>query len=132
MRAHDGRAIPTFLRQALDGVPITVSGDGRQTRSVCYVDDTVSGVLAVAASELAGPVNIGCPEELTVLEIAQSIVEATGSRSSISFIDRPVDDPMVRRPDISLIQRELGWQPSVSWREGLASTLAAMTSAVAA
>ena len=81
MRANDGRAIPTFLRQALDGVPLTVAGDGRQTRSVCYVDDTVSGVLAVAASDLAGPVNVGCPEELTVLEIAESILEATGSRS---------------------------------------------------
>ena len=132
MRAHDGRAIPTFLRQALDGEPLTVAGDGRQTRSVCYVDDTVSGVLAVAASELAGPVNVGCPEELTVLEIAQSIVEATGSRSPITFIDRPIDDPMVRRPDISLIQRELGWQPQVSWRDGLNATIAALTSSVAA
>jgi dTDP-glucose 4,6-dehydratase len=132
MRAHDGRAIPTFLRQALDGVPLTVAGDGRQTRSVCYVADTVSGVLAVAASELVGPVNVGCPEELTVLEIAQSIIEATGSRSPITFIDRPIDDPMVRRPDISLIQRELGWQPRVSWRDGLSSTIAALTSPVAA
>ena len=86
MRANDGRAIPTFLRQALDGVPLTVAGDGRQTRSVCYVDDTVSGVLAVAASDLAGPVNVGCPEELTVLEIAESIIQATGSPSSITFI----------------------------------------------
>jgi len=132
MRAHDGRAIPTFLRQALDGEPLTVAGDGRQTRSVCYVDDTISGVLAVAASDMAGPVNVGCPEELTVLEIAQSIIEATGSRSDITFIARPVDDPMVRRPDISLIQRELGWQPRVSWRDGLASTIAALASSVAA
>jgi dTDP-glucose 4,6-dehydratase len=132
MRAHDGRAIPTFLRQALDGEPLTVAGDGRQTRSVCYVDDTVSGVLAVAGSDLAGPVNVGCPEELTVLDIAQSIIEATGSRSDITFIARPVDDPMVRRPDISLIQRELGWQPRVSWRDGLTSTIAAMASSVAA
>jgi dTDP-glucose 4,6-dehydratase len=81
---------------------------------------------------LAGPVNVGCPEELTVLDIAQSIIEATGSRSDITFIARPVDDPMVRRPDISLIQRELGWQPRVSWRDGLTSTLAALTSSVAA
>ena len=132
MRAHDGRAIPTFLRQALAGVPLTVAGDGRQTRSVCYVDDTVAGVLAVAASALAGPVNIGCPEELTVLQLAQSIVQATGSRSPITFVDRPIDDPMVRRPDISLIQRELGWQPRVSWREGLMSTIAALASAQAA
>jgi dTDP-glucose 4,6-dehydratase len=132
MRAHDGRAIPTFLRQALDGEPITVAGDGLHTRSVCYVDDTVGGVLAVAASQLAGPVNVGCPEELTVLEIAQSIVQTTGSRSPITFIDRPIDDPMVRRPDISLIQRELGWQPQVSWRDGLNATIAALTSSVAA
>jgi dTDP-glucose 4,6-dehydratase len=126
MRANDGRAIPTFLRQALDGVPLTVAGDGRQTRSVCYVDDTVDGVLAVAASDLAGPVNVGCPEELTVLEIAESIREATGSRSPITFVERPTDDPMVRRPDISLISRELGWSPSISWHEGLHRTIAAM------
>jgi dTDP-glucose 4,6-dehydratase len=96
------------------------------------VDDTISGVLAVAASELAGPVNVGSPEELTVLGIAESIVEATGSGSPITFIDRPIDDPMVRRPDISLIQRELGWQPQVSWRDGLTATIAALTSSVAA
>ena len=127
MRADDGRAIPTFLRQALDGAPVTVAGDGTQTRSVCYVDDTVAGVLAVAASDLPGPVNVGCPEEMTVLALAQSIVSATGSRSPITFVDRPVDDPMVRRPDISLIRRELGWQPQVSWNEGLSLTLASLT-----
>ena len=132
MRAHDGRAIPTFLRQALAGVPLTVSGDGQQTRSVCYVDDTVGGVLAVAGSDLAGPINIGCPEELTVMELAKSIVLITGSRSPITFVERPVDDPMVRRPDISLIERELGWHPQVSWRDGLMSTLAALASAQAA
>ncbi len=132
MRADDGRAIPTFLRQALDGAPVTVAGDGTQTRSVCYVDDTVAGVLAVAASDLAGPVNVGCPEEMTVLELAQSIVSATGSRSPITFVDRPVDDPMVRRPDISLIRRELGWQPQVNWNEGLSLTLASLTAPAAA
>ena len=132
MRANDGRAIPTFLRQALDGEPLTVAGDGRQTRSVCYVDDTVSGILAVAASNLAGPVNVGCPEELTVLEIARSIIRATGSSSPITFVERPIDDPMVRRPDISLISRELGWQPRVSWRQGLDLTIAAMAAFVAA
>jgi dTDP-glucose 4,6-dehydratase len=89
-------------------------------------------VLAVAASQLAGPVNVGCPEEMRVLEIAQSIVAATDSSSPIPFIDRPVDDPMVRRPDISLIQRELGWPPRVTWCDGLAATLAALTSSVAA
>ena len=126
MRVDDGRAIPTFLQQALTGRPLTVAGDGLQTRSVCYVDDTIGGVLAVAASDLAGPVNIGCPEEMTVLQIAESIVAAVDSTSTIEFIDRPVDDPMVRRPDIGLIRRELGWEPIVPWREGLARTLASL------
>jgi dTDP-glucose 4,6-dehydratase len=132
MRVDDGRAIPTFLHQALNGLPITVAGDGRQTRSVCYVDDTISGVLALAASDLPGPVNIGCPEEMTVLQLAESIVAATRSSSTITFIDRPVDDPMVRRPDIGLARRELGWEPEVSWQEGLAFTLAALERAHAA
>ena len=88
--------------------------------------------MAVAASDLAGPVNVGCPEELTVLQIAESIREATGSRSPITFIDRPVDDPMVRQPDISLISRELGWRPQVTWREGLDLTIAAMAAYAAA
>jgi dTDP-glucose 4,6-dehydratase len=132
MRAHDGRAIPTFLRQAMTGVPVTVAGDGTQTRSVCYVDDTVAGVLAVAASRLTGPVNVGSPDEMTVLELARSIVAATGSRSPIVFVDRPIDDPMVRRPDITLIERELGWRPAVSWRDGLAFTMASLTASSAA
>lgn len=132
MRADDGRAIPTFLGQALSGFPLTVSGDGTQTRSVCYVDDTVGGVLAVAGSELVGPVNIGSPDEMTVLELARSIVAATRSPSPITFIDRPVDDPKVRRPDISLARRELGWEPQVSWSEGLALTTAASITSAAA
>ncbi len=132
MRVDDGRAIPTFLQQALRGLPITVAGDGRQTRSVCYVDDTISGVLALAASDLPGPVNIGCPEEMTVLQIAESIVASTHSTSKITYIDRPVDDPMVRRPDISLARRELGWEPEVAWLDGLAFTLAALEKSEAA
>jgi dTDP-glucose 4,6-dehydratase len=122
MRPDDGRAIPTFLRQALAGEPLTVAGDGSQTRSICYVDDMVRGILAMARSELSGPVNIGNPDEMSVLALAERILQITGARSRISFVDRPVDDPGVRRPDTTLARRELGWQPRVSWQEGLART----------
>jgi dTDP-glucose 4,6-dehydratase len=125
MRADDGRAIPTFIKQALSGEPVTVAGDGSQTRSVCFVDDTIRGVLAVAASDLAGPVNIGSPDEMTVLELARSIIAAAGSPSTIDFIPRPTDDPMVRRPDTTLVTRELGWYPTVGLAEGLATTIQA-------
>lgn len=124
MRPFDGRAIPTFIRQALAGEPLTVAGDGSQTRSVCYVDDLVRGILALADSGEAGPVNIGNPSERTVLEIAQDVVAATGSRSRIDFIERPVDDPTVRRPDTTKAQELLGWAPEVQWQEGLALTVA--------
>lgn len=124
MRPFDGRAIPTFVRQALAGEPITVAGDGSQTRSVCYVDDLVRGILALAESAHAGPVNIGNPHERTVLEIAQDVVAATGSRSEIRFVERPVDDPEVRRPDTTRARDLLGWEPEVDWSEGLARTVA--------
>jgi dTDP-glucose 4,6-dehydratase len=123
MRPHDGRAIPTFIRQALAGEPVTVAGDGSQTRSVCYVDDLVRGILALAAHGHSGPMNIGNPTELTVLQIAQDVLAATGSRSGITFVGRPVDDPEVRRPDTSLASRELGWAPQVPWAEGLDRTV---------
>jgi dTDP-glucose 4,6-dehydratase len=123
MRPHDGRAIPTFIRQALAGEPITVAGDGSQTRSVCYVDDLVRGILALADSGHAGPMNIGNPRELTVRRIAEDVVAATGSSSPIELIERPVDDPEVRKPDTSLAERELGWRPEVAWEEGLARTV---------
>jgi dTDP-glucose 4,6-dehydratase len=126
MRPDDGRAIPTFIAQALDGKPLTVAGDGQQTRSVCYVDDTVRGILSMADSALAGPINVGNPDEMSVLEIAERIIEATGSRSAIEFIDAPVDDPKVRRPDTTLIEKELGWMPEVPWDVGLARTIAAL------
>ncbi|WP_408665512.1 NAD-dependent epimerase/dehydratase family protein [Jatrophihabitans sp.] len=126
MRADDGRAIPTFIQQALAGQPLTVAGDGSQTRSVCFVDDTVRGVLAVAASDLAGPVNVGSPDEMTILRIAEQIVAVTGSASAIRFVELPVDDPLVRRPDTTLIERELGWRPRVSWDEGIRRTIAAI------
>lgn len=126
MRADDGRAIPTFIQQALAGQPLTVAGDGSQTRSVCFVDDTVRAILAVAASHLAGPVNVGSPDEMTILRIAEQIVAVTGSRSEIRFIELPVDDPLVRRPDTTLIERELGWRPRVSWDEGIRRTIASI------
>ena len=123
MRPNDGRAIPTFVRQALVGEPLTVAGDGSQTRSVCYVDDLVEGALRLLFSDLTGPVNIGNPEELTVLQIAELIREMTSSESQIEFIERPQDDPSVRRPDIELARTALGWQPSVDVRHGLRTTI---------
>ena len=123
MRPNDGRAIPTFIRQALAGEPLTVAGDGTQTRSVCHVDDLVAGILKLLRSELVGPVNIGNPAELTVLALAQRIVAVAGSSSEITFIPRPEDDPSVRRPDITLARTELGWEPQVSLDDGLARTI---------
>ncbi len=123
MRPHDGRAIPTFIRQGLAGEPLTVAGDGSQTRSVCYVDDLVRGILEMAGSSHPGPVNIGNPEELSVLRIAESVIAATGGRSRIQFVERPVDDPKVRRPDTTMARTVLGWQPQVSWEEGLRRTV---------
>ena len=123
MRPHDGRAIPTFIRQALAGEPVTVAGDGLQTRSVCYVDDLVAGILALALSGHPGPVNIGNPHELTVQQIAEDVVAATGSRSPIRYVERPVDDPQVRRPDTALARQLLGWEPRVPWQQGLGRTV---------
>jgi dTDP-glucose 4,6-dehydratase len=123
MRADDGRAIPTFIGQALRGEPLTVHGDGSQTRSVCYVSDTVRGILALATSDEAGPVNIGNPEELPVLKLAELIRDLTGSPSRIVFTDRPVDDPAVRRPDTTLARERLGWTAAVSPADGLERTV---------
>ena len=122
MRPNDGRAIPTFIRQALAGDPVTVAGDGSQTRSVCYADDTVNGILRMLSNNIVGPVNIGNPDERSVLDIARDVIAATGSRSAITFVGRPVDDPWVRRPDITRARELLGWEPTVRWSEGLAST----------
>jgi dTDP-glucose 4,6-dehydratase len=123
MRPDDGRAIPTFIRQALRGEPLTVAGDGSQTRSICYVDDTVSGILALAASDHPGPMNIGNPEEMSIRALAERIRRLAGSSSPIVFVDRPVDDPGVRRPDGSLAESALGWRPEVSWEDGLSRTI---------
>ncbi|MEU0245454.1 NAD-dependent epimerase/dehydratase family protein [Streptomyces sp. NPDC006235] len=132
MRTGDGRAVPTFIAQALDGMPLTVAGDGGQTRSLCYVDDTVDGVLALAASTETGPVNIGGGDEITMLELARRIVEITGSASRIRFVDRPVDDPARRRPDTRLARERLDWQPRVGWSEGLERTIGWFSRSVAA
>ena len=122
MRPDDGRAIPTFICQALAGRPLTVAGDGSQTRSICYVDDLVTGILALTRSGLAGPVNIGNPDEMSVLELAHRIIEITASTSTVEFVERPVDDPGVRRPDTTQARELLGWAPEVPWQEGLART----------
>jgi dTDP-glucose 4,6-dehydratase len=123
MRPHDGRAIPTFLRQALQDRPITVFGDGSQTRSFCYVQDEIRGLIALAESGYHNPVNIGNPEEYTLLELAKTVIEVTGSRSEIVFEALPVDDPQVRQPDITLAREILGWEPEVTLREGLERTI---------
>ncbi len=119
MRAFDGRAIPTFIRQALEDKPITVFGSGAQTRSFCFVDDLISGILALAFSSEHEPVNIGNPEEFTLLELAQMVVELTGSQSEIVFEALPVNDPQQRRPDITRAREILGWEPTVQLHEGL-------------
>jgi dTDP-glucose 4,6-dehydratase len=123
MRPNDGRAIPTFIRQALRGDPITVSGDGSQTRSVCYVDDMVEGILRMLRSSHPGPVNLGNPNELSVLELAKTIRRMTGSASPITLVPRPQDDPMVRQPRIELAGEILGWKPEIDLQDGLARTI---------
>jgi dTDP-glucose 4,6-dehydratase len=124
MRPDDGRMVPTFACQALRGEPVTVTGDGSQTRSLCHADDTVRGLLLLAASGLAGPVNIGNPEEATVLQIAMRIISLAGSASAVRHVPRPEDDPMSRQPDISLARSALGFEPRICWPEGLAETIA--------
>jgi len=123
MRPDDGRMIPSFFSQALRGEDLTVFGDGGQTRSICYVDDLVEGIYRLLHSDHTGPINIGNPEELTVLDVAERILKLVGSKSKIVYRDLPPDDPKVRRPDISLARKILDWNPKVSPDEGLARTL---------
>jgi dTDP-glucose 4,6-dehydratase len=125
MRPHDGRAIPTFLRQALANEPLTVFGDGSQTRSFCYVDDLIRGLVLLAESGEHNPVNIGNPEELSLLELAQAVIRVTGSKSEIVFEALPVDDPQVRQPDITRARQLLGWEPQVTLDDGLRRLLQA-------
>jgi dTDP-glucose 4,6-dehydratase len=123
MRPKDGRAIPAFAGQALTGRPITVAGDGSQTRSIIYVDDLIEGIVRLLRSNLSGPVNIGNPHETSVLHLAETIKRLAGSSSDIVYIERPVDDPSVRQPDITLARAELDWEPKVNFEEGLQRTV---------
>jgi dTDP-glucose 4,6-dehydratase len=123
MRPHDGRAIPTFLRQALANRPITVFGDGSQTRSFCYVTDLIRGMIALAESGHHQPVNIGNPDEFTLLELAETVKELTGSTADIVYEALPEDDPKQRQPNIDLARELLGWSPEVALREGLQRTI---------
>src|ERR671934_51027 len=123
MRPNDGRAVPTFLRQALTDKPVTVFGAGTQTRTFCHVDDLIRGLVLLAESEVHEPVNIGNPDEMSLLEMARTIVELTESRSEIVFEALPVDDPQVRQPDISKARDLLGWEPEIDLRTGLARTI---------
>ena len=131
MRPHDGRAIPTFVRQALENAPITVFGDGSQTRSFCYVDDLVRGLTLLAESGEHMPVNIGNPHEMTLLELAEAVLLATGSKSEIVHEALPVDDPQVRQPDITRARQLLGWEPEIELDEGLRRLLASLGREVA-
>lgn len=123
MRLVDGRALPTFMAQALRGEDITVFGDGQQTRSFCYVDDLIEGIYRLSQSQEVEPVNIGNPEEITILDFANEIIELTGSKSKVVHKELPKDDPKIRKPDIKRAQEILGWNPTVSRREGLTTTL---------
>ncbi|KAA0699023.1 SDR family NAD-dependent epimerase/dehydratase [Neorhizobium sp. P12A] len=126
MQADDGRVVSNFIVQALQNKPITVYGNGEQTRSFCYVDDLIGGLVGLMGTkdEVTGPINLGNPVEFTMLELANLVIELTGSRSKIKFLPLPADDPRQRRPDIGLATRELGWKPKVQLREGLARTVA--------
>lgn len=124
LRSGDGRVVSNFIRQALAGEPLTVYGDGSQTRSLCYVDDEIRGLLALLDSGEVGPVNIGNPDERSVLEIAHAVLHVTGSSSPIVYEPLPTDDPIRRRPDITLARTLLGWEPRISLEDGLNRTLA--------
>jgi dTDP-glucose 4,6-dehydratase len=124
MRLNDGRVLPAFMCQALRGEDLTVFGDGRQTRSFCYVSDLIDGIYRLMTSDVPDPVNIGNPVEMTILDFAREILAITGSKSKVVHKPLPVDDPKIRQPDITKARKLLGWEPKVSLKEGLASTLA--------
>jgi dTDP-glucose 4,6-dehydratase len=130
MRPNDGRAVPAFLQQALTDKPVTVFGDGTQTRSFCYVDDLIAGLIALAESDVHEPVNLGNPDEMTLIEMAKLVIELTESRSEVVFQALPVDDPQVRQPDITRARDLLGWEPKVPIREGLRHTIEHATAAL--
>jgi dTDP-glucose 4,6-dehydratase len=122
MRPDDGRVVSNFIVQALAGKPITIYGDGKQSRSFCFVDDEIRGLLALLDSDYVGPVNIGNPNEFTVLELAEKVLALTGSSSELRFDPRPVDDPMQRKPDLGLARSVLGWEPEITLEQGLVRT----------
>jgi dTDP-glucose 4,6-dehydratase len=132
MRRRDGRAVPTFIDQALRGEPITVHGDGSQTRSLCYVDDLIEGIWRVLRAELTGPINLGSTDEVSMSQLAELIGSLVGTVSPVVYTERPVDDPENRRPDTSLARDRLGWEPRVPLRDGLARTIEWMRSSAAA
>ncbi len=123
MRSDDGRMLPNFICQALSGEPLTVHGDGRQTRSFCYVDDLVAGIIRLTESDVTEPVNLGNPVEISIIDVAREVIELTESASEITHIDRPKDDPSVRRPDITRARTLLGWQPEVDRAVGFRRTI---------
>ena len=125
MHPYDGRVVSNFILQALQGQEITIYGDGKQTRSFCYVDDLIDGMMRMmnGPDSFIGPVNIGNPGEFTMLELAQLVIEMTGSKAKISHMPRPKDDPSQRRPDITLAKKHLGWEPKVPLKEGLSKTI---------
>jgi len=123
MRIRDGRAVPAFISQALVNEDVTVFGDGRQTRSFCYISDLVDGIIKLMLSKESGPINIGNPQEMTVEQIARLIIEMTGSKSQIVYKPLPMDDPKVRQPDITLARTRLGWEPKVTLDLGLGRTI---------
>jgi UDP-glucuronate decarboxylase len=124
MNADDGRVVSNFIVQALRGEEITIYGDGSQTRSFCYCDDNIEGMIRLMDGDHPGPINIGNPNEFTMLELAEQIIDLTGSPSKISHLPLPQDDPKQRQPDISLAKAELDWEPKTELREGLTSTIA--------
>jgi dTDP-glucose 4,6-dehydratase len=132
LQLNDGRVISNFMKQALRGEPLTVYGDGAQTRSFCYVSDEIDGILRLAHSPLPGPVNIGTPDEFTILDCAQQVLKVTGSKSAITYAPLPQDDPKQRRPDITLAKSQLGWEPKVQLAEGLRLSLPYFRGALAA
>jgi dTDP-glucose 4,6-dehydratase len=123
MRIDDGRALPNFMAHALQDKPLTVYGNGSQTRSLCYVSDLVEGLWRLLVSNETGPINLGNPEEVSILELAQAVIRVAGSQSGIEFQPLPVDDPQRRRPDIKMAKENLGWRPSISLAQGLVKTL---------
>ena len=124
MRLRDGRVVPAFISQALQGQPLTVFGDGSQTRSFCYCSDLIEGIYRLMMSDAPGPVNIGNPAEMTMLQFAEAVIRATGSRSRIVFKPLPQDDPKQRRPDITQAKKHLKWGPQIDLAQGLRETIA--------